>query len=537
MNPDFEKRARTASVALSPVKARSSPGLRNGAAGVSQLQLQLSKLDRDFDEPTSPTSPRTPVTSPRRKSMSSYSDRFIPVRSESTRNTLQSELHSPSKKRVEAQLDSQKEANATYEKVVKNEILGASPTTPSSTGSNMLRFRSPTKQSPVTRVGTWPLTSSTNQESSPIGPVSPSKFYQNIAHPMDPRYSTSALSSDSQRLLASPRKTPRYISKTPYKVLDAPELVEDFYLNLVDWGSNNHLAVGLGSVVYLWSASNASVKKLCDLGHEPVTSVSWNQSSSHVTVGSNDGTVRLYDVTSMEQVRETRGKLHSSRVGTIAWNRDTFVTGGRDKNMFMVDVRAPQMHVRQFQGHKSEVCGTRWNPDGDLLASGGNDNRLFVWDTRQDRPLWRFTDHVAAVKAMAWSPHKRGLLASGGGTADRKIRFWNTSNGNCINVVDTGSQVCNLAWSRFSEELVSTHGYSQQGSNQNHVTIWNYGRMSQMAVLTGHTFRVVYLSCSPDGQSIVTGAGDETLRFWNVFSKVKNREDKRSVLSPFGSIR
>ena len=39
----------------------------------------------------------------------------------------------------------------------------------------------------------------------------------------------------------------------------------------------------------------------------------------------------------------------------------------------------------------------------------------------------------------------------------------------------------------------------------------------QVATLTGHTYRVLYLAMSPDGQTIVTGAGDETLRFWNVF--------------------
>ncbi|URD80265.1 WD domain, G-beta repeat [Musa troglodytarum] len=41
--------------------------------------------------------------------------------------------------------------------------------------------------------------------------------------------------------------------------------------------------------------------------------------------------------------------------------------------------------------------------------------------------------------------------------------------------------------------------------------------MSKLATLTGHTYRVLYLAISPDGQTIITGAGDETLRFWNVF--------------------
>jgi len=41
--------------------------------------------------------------------------------------------------------------------------------------------------------------------------------------------------------------------------------------------------------------------------------------------------------------------------------------------------------------------------------------------------------------------------------------------------------------------------------------------MERIAVLTGHSLRVLYLAISPNGKTIVTGAGDETLRFWNVF--------------------
>jgi cell division cycle 20-like protein 1 (cofactor of APC complex) len=43
--------------------------------------------------------------------------------------------------------------------------------------------------------------------------------------------------------------------------------------------------------------------------------------------------------------------------------------------------------------------------------------------------------------------------------------------------------------------------------------------MLQLARLTSHTFRILYLAVSPDGESIVTGPGDKTLRFWNVFTK------------------
>ncbi|KAJ3088549.1 Long chain acyl-CoA synthetase 7 peroxisomal [Quaeritorhiza haematococci] len=157
-----------------------------------------------------------------------------------------------------------------------------------------------------------------------------------------------------------------------------------------------------------------------------------------------------------------------------------------------------------------KVCGLKWSPEEGQLASGGNDNKLLVWDKMNEVPTLKFTEHQAAVKAISWSPHQHGLLASGGGTADRRIRFWNTLTGTAISSHDTGSQVCNLSWSKTANEFVSTHGYSQ-----NQVIIWKYPSMQQIATLTGHTYRVLYLAMSPDGQNIVTGAGDETLRFWN----------------------
>ena len=48
----------------------------------------------------------------------------------------------------------------------------------------------------------------------------------------------------------------------PTKVLDAPALYDDFYLNLIDWSSSNMLAVGLSNSVYLWNAGNSKVIRL-----------------------------------------------------------------------------------------------------------------------------------------------------------------------------------------------------------------------------------------------------------------------------------
>lgn len=222
--------------------------------------------------------------------------------------------------------------------------------------------------------------------------------------------------------------------------------------------------------------------------------------------------MQIWDAEQRRRLRTMTG--HTYRVGALAWNDHILTSGSRDRSIYHRDVRAPQQYLRRLTGHKQEICGLKWNTEDGQLASGGNDNKLMVWDKLNETPLYRFSDHTAAVKALAWSPHQHSLLASGGGTADRTIKFWNTNTGQLVKEVDTGSQVCNLAWSKNSDEIVSTHGYSQ-----NQIAVWKYPRMEQVVTLTGHTFRVLYLAMSPDGQTIVTGAGDETLRFWKTFNK------------------
>lgn len=133
---------------------------------------------------------------------------------------------------------------------------------------------------------------------------------------------------------------------------------------------------------------------------------------------------------------------HTARVGSLAWNNHILSTGSRDRTILHRDVRVPDHYIRKLSGHhKQEVCGLKWNTETDQLASGGNDNKLYVWGGTDSRPTWRFGEHRAAVKAIAWSPHQRGVLASGGGTADKKIRFWNSLTGGLVSEMDTGSQV------------------------------------------------------------------------------------------------
>uniref|UniRef100_A0A4W4H3M1 Fizzy-related protein homolog n=1 Tax=Electrophorus electricus TaxID=8005 RepID=A0A4W4H3M1_ELEEL len=445
----------------------------------------------------------TPTNSPL-SSPSKHGDRFIPSRAGANwsvnfhRINENEKSHNQNKKTKDGTSDSSKADGLAYCALLKNELLGAGieKVQDPQTEDRRLLPSTPEKRS---------LFSVSRRVAEGRGGEDQFALLYFLYPP-------------SQKLLRSPRKPMRKISKIPFKVLDAPELQDDFYLNLVDWSSLNVLSVGLGTCVYLWSACTSQVTRLCDLSVEgdSVTSVGWSERGNLVAVGTHKGFVQIWDAAAGKKLSVLEG--HTARVGALAWNVDQLSSGSRDRLILQRDIRAPPLQAeRRLQGHRQEVCGLKWSTDHQLLASGGNDNKLLVWNHSSVLPMQQYTEHLAAVKAIAWSPHQHGLLASGGGTADRCIRFWNTLTGQPLQCTDTGSQVCNLAWSKHTNELVSTHGYSQ-----NQILVWKYPSLTQVAKLTGHSYRVLYLAMSPDGEAIVTGAGDETLRFWNVFSKTRS---------------
>jgi cell division cycle 20-like protein 1 (cofactor of APC complex) len=130
-------------------------------------------------------------------------------------------------------------------------------------------------------------------------------------------------------------------------------------------------------------------------------------------------------------------------------------------------------------------------------------------------------NHEAAVKALAFNPKKKNILVSGSGTADRKLRIFDTKTFSEKYSIDSGSQVCNLTFDNEGEKLLSTHGYSL-----NQIIIWDqkkkdFEEIEKKEMLIAHKLRVLYLANSPCGRLVVTGAGDETLRIWDVFRPSK----------------
>ncbi|KAM3866300.1 cell division cycle protein 20 homolog [Diretmus argenteus] len=335
---------------------------------------------------------------------------------------------------------------------------------------------------------------------------------------------------------ASSRKS-RYISSVPDRILDAPELRNDFYLNLLDWSSRNMLAVALHNSVYLWDATQGDIVLLMKLEREQdyITSVSWTKEGTYLAIGTSDYNVQLWDVQNQKRLRSMAS--HTSRVGSLSWNDHILSSGSRSGHIHHHDVRVADHHIFTLSGHTQEVCGLKWSPDGRYLASGGNDNMVYVWPAVQGgsseiHSVHCWSEHQGAVKALAWCPWQANVLASAGGTSDRHIRLWNVNSGSCLTALDTRSQVSSLVFAPNYKELVSGHGFAH-----NNVVIWKYPSLTKVAELNGHEDRVLNLTLSPDCSTIASVAGDETVRLWKGFEldPVKKKAKDRMFKSP-GSV-
>lgn len=331
------------------------------------------------------------------------------------------------------------------------------------------------------------------------------------------------------------------IMKNPVKVLEAPSLLDDYYLSLVSWSRQNLIGVGLSNSIYFFNFLSHSVQKHYTINYSEsrntlnseedlnsyICGLTFDEFGTNLIFGDSQGKIYQTDVETNKLI--THGFPHSSRVGSFHLQNNLLISGSRDKSIKLFDVRQKNFTpIHSFVGHNQEICGIKISPDSNLIASGGNDNQLLLWDMRKMKLMGSIGKHEAAVKALAWNPNKRNILLSGAGTADRKIRIFDVHQHEQIGEIDSGSQVCNIAFDKEGEHIISTHGYSL-----NQLIIWkplpDYSNMFKEDLLIAHKLRVLYLSQSPCGKYLATGAGDETIRIWNLVNKNRNSQRLNSM--------
>ncbi|MGL4621854.1 NB-ARC domain-containing protein [Chroococcidiopsis sp.] len=268
-------------------------------------------------------------------------------------------------------------------------------------------------------------------------------------------------------------------------------------------------------------------KEVRSVTYAPANS-SNTQQDSILASSSADLSVRLWDVQRGQCFQILHG--HTNWVFSAIFSPDgeTLATGSFDRSVRLWDVQRGEC-LQILQGHTDWVWSVSFSPippspltKGDLgkiLASGSADASIRLWDVNSGECLQILRGHAGWVWSVNFSPilssplDKRGLggiLASGG--ADASIRLWDVNSGECWKILHGHtSGVRSIAFSPDGRMLAS-------GSDDCSVRLWDATSGKCLQVLPGHTSWVYSVTFSPDGLLLASGSQDETIALWDIGS-------------------
>jgi len=257
----------------------------------------------------------------------------------------------------------------------------------------------------------------------------------------------------------------------------------------------------------LWEAGTGEEIRTFS-GHSPCAfSVAFSPDGRSILTGSWGHSAKLWNVQTGAEIRTFSG--HSHWVRSVAFSPDgRFVlTGSNDKTAKLWDARTGAA-LHTFSGHLNEVYSVAFSPDGRFVLTGSNDNTAKLWDARTGAEIRTFPGHSETVWAVAFSPDGRFVLT---GSDDGTAKLWDA---------ETGAEVRTFSGPGYSSTITSV-AFSPDGrsvlagSYDKTAKLWDAQTGAEIRVFCGHSYMVFAVAFSPDGRYVLTGSNDKTAKLWD----------------------
>ena len=247
------------------------------------------------------------------------------------------------------------------------------------------------------------------------------------------------------------------------------------YLFAVAWSPDGRFiaAGGQGGAVVILNAATGHFVTAYYSYSAAIEGIAWSPDSKRLAFGlQGDNSVRVWDIASKKQIIDYTG--HTDSVNRVAWSPDgtEIAAASYDGTVQVVNAASGQRLLTYNVG--TPLWSIAWSPDGKQIVTGtgaagmdypvSSGNAVKVFDATTNRTLLTYTGHGGNVYAASWSPNGQ-YIASGGD--DKTVRIWNAATGQTL-LIGKGFTdiVWDTAWSPDGKELAAC---SQDGT----VQVWH----------------------------------------------------------------